>query len=129
MPQYGYLDASAIVKLARREHDTEAVERLMLEYDGFLSSRLSEVEVARATDRNPDRQLLQKVDEVFEAIVLVDVTRPILERAAAVAPRDLRSLDAIHLATALALNIPDLDFITYDARLARAARAHGLTVP
>jgi uncharacterized protein len=127
--RYAYLDASAIVKLAHRERETDAVERLILDHDGLLSSRLSEVEVARAIGRAPEKRLLQHVAEVFEAIVLIDVTRAIVRRAAALTGGDLRALDAIHLATALSVNIADLDFIAYDMRLARAARAHGLTLP
>ena len=99
----------------------------MREYEGVVSSRLSELEVARTIARERDSRLLQAIEEVFEAIVFTDITRPIIRQAAALQPRELRSLDAIHVATALSVNIADLDFVTYDSRLARAARAHGLT--
>jgi predicted nucleic acid-binding protein len=58
----------------------------------------------------------------------MDVTPAILAKAAELAPRELRTLDAIHLATALSASDPTLDFVTYDARLARAATAHGFSV-
>ena len=58
----------------------------------------------------------------------LEVTPAILKRAGALGPTDLRTLDAIHLATALGLGLADLEFLTYDARLARAARAQGLDV-
>ena len=129
MARYAYLDSSAIVKFVWPEDESDALERRVLEYEGLLSSRLSDAEVRRAIARNQKLRLLQQAKEVFEAIVFVDVTRAILNRAAALTPPVLRTLDAIHLATALGLNIADLDFITYDVRLARAARGHGLTVP
>lgn len=56
------------------------------------------------------------------------VDEPLLDRAADLEPADLRSLDAVHLAAALAL-VPDLTVVvTYDDRLARAAEASGLVV-
>ena len=56
------------------------------------------------------------------------MTAAVLKRAGTIGPGDLRTLDAIHLATALGLGLADLEFLTYDVRLARAARAHGLDV-
>ena len=61
-------------------------------------------------------------------VEVVDLDRAIAGVAATVGPPALRTLDAIHLATAIAL-LPDLDaFVTYDDRLAEAARAIGLPV-
>jgi len=68
------------------------------------------------------------VDAVLESVYLLDLSRTILHEAAALAPPALRTLDAIHLATALSIGDRTLDVITYDARLAEAARASGLTV-
>lgn len=127
MARYAYLDSSAVAKLLVSEPETEELERGLLDFDGLVSSRLTESEAHRASRRR-SRRLLQQASDVFESIVLVDVTPAILKRAGALAPPELRTLDAIHLATALALNIGDLDFITYDVSLARAARAHGLIV-
>lgn len=62
------------------------------------------------------------------SFVLLDVTAAILKHAARLDPTELRTVDAIHLATALSLRLADLDFLTYDTRLATAARTHGLTV-
>jgi hypothetical protein len=70
---------------------------------------------------------LQQLDEVLDAFVLVDVTRDILLRAASAGPTELRTLDAIHLATALALDMP-IEFVTYDRRLAQAASSATLVV-
>jgi len=126
MARYAYLDASAIVKLVVAEPETTALERTLVDRAGLFTSRLGAAEVIRAARRRSNRRVLQQTDEVLDALVLMDVTPPILKRAAALAPDDLRTLDAIHLATALSVGIPDLDFVTYDDRLARAARSHGL---
>ena len=92
----------------------------------LVSSRIGEVETIRATSRRevdvPHR------NRILTDIEFVEVTPSIAAAAAIVHPPLLGTLDAIHLATALAL-VPDLDaFVTYDDRLAEAARAIGLPV-
>jgi predicted nucleic acid-binding protein len=121
-----YVDSSALLKLAVREPETAALEAQLLEYGGLVSSRLAVLECRRAARRASHRRLLQTVDAVLEAIYLLDITQPILERAAALDPPLLRSLDAIHLATALSTDDATMEVITYDDRLAEAARANGL---
>lgn len=128
MARYAYLDASAIVKLVVAEPETAALERDLADRDGLFSSRLGAAEVLRAAHRRSNRRVLQQTDDVLDALVLMDVTPPILKRAATLTPDDLRTLDAIHLATALSVGVPDLDFLTYDRRLAEAAKAQGLSV-
>jgi predicted nucleic acid-binding protein len=59
---------------------------------------------------------------------MIEMNAALLESAAAIEPFSLSSLDAIHLASALSAADPSIDVITYDERLADAARAHGLTV-
>jgi predicted nucleic acid-binding protein len=59
---------------------------------------------------------------------MMPVDRPVIERAARLEPLELRSLDAIHVATALALESPDLVFYSYDSRTIGAAQANGITV-
>jgi uncharacterized protein len=127
--RYAYLDVSAAVKLTFAEAETSDLERALLEFDGLLSSRLTEVEMTRRARRARGRRLLNQVVDISESIVWIEVSVEILKRAAALPDPDLRSLDAIQLATALSTGVADLEFICYDARLARAARAHGLTVP
>ena len=128
MPGYAYLDASAIVKLVVQEAETGALERDAATRDGLITSRLSAAEVMRAARRIPRRRLAQQVSDVLDSFVLVAITTPVLDASGTMSPGELRTLDAIHLATALSLEIPDLDFITYDDRLARAATAHELHV-
>ena len=125
MAGYAYLDASAVVKLVVAEPESGALERHILERDGLISSAIVATEVKRAAARASPR-LAQQADEVLEALVLLHVTSAILNRAAALLPPELRTLDAIHLATALDLEIADLTFISYDRRLLGAARTAGL---
>ncbi len=71
---------------------------------------------------------VRRAEQVLAALYLVPPDEKILERASLLDPLSLRSLDALHLATALTL-APDLDaFVAYDAALLAAARAAGLTV-
>lgn len=79
--------------------------------------------MARLTD-NADRQ----VRAALRAVEVLELTAAIVSHAAAITPSTLRSLDAIHLASALALGGVVETLVTYDARLADAARAACLTV-
>lgn len=128
MSPNAYVDSSALLKLARREPETSALEADLAGRDGLLASRLAALECRRAARRSSRPRVLQTVDEVLAAVYLLDLTEAIIDQAAIIDPPVLRSLDAIHLATALSIGDPDLEVITYDARFAEAARAHGLTV-
>ena len=79
----------------------------------------------RPARRTGGRRLPQQVEEVLEALVVLEMTPAMFDRAAGLQPSTLRTLDALHLAAALETDLPSLDFITYDARLADAARRHG----
>lgn len=93
-----------------------------------MTSRLAVLECRRAARRASHVRLLQTLEHVLEAIYLLDITQAILDEAAMADPLRLRSLDAIHLATALSVGDAQLEVITYDKRFAEAARANGLTV-
>ena len=122
-----YVDSSAILKLVVREPETAALEAHLATRDGLITSRLSVLECRRAVRRAANRRLLQAVEGVFEALYLLDITPALLDAAASVDPPLLRSLDAIHLATARSID-PHLELITYDERQADAARAGGFVV-
>ena len=128
MPPYAYLDSSALAKFVVAEPETPALERDAASRKGLLSSRLGATELRCAVRRAGHRRLLQQLDDVLDAVVLVELSPVILDRAGHLAPPLLRTLDAIHLATALSLNLKGCDFITYDDRLADAAGAAGLNV-
>lgn len=129
MATYSYLDSSAIVKLVAREPETSALENVLAHSDGVMTSRVSVIEVTRAARRAGARPLLQRVNDVLASFVLVELSPAIAAGAAAIDPTTLRSLDALHLATAASLAFGDddqLEFICYDDRLSSAARKAGL---
>ena len=128
MPGTAYVDSSALLKLVVNEPETSALEADLVNRDGLVASRLAVLECRRAARRASHARVLQRVDDVLDAIYLLDVTPAILDDAAEADPAFLRSLDAIHLVTALSVGDAALEVITYDARLADAAIAHGLTV-
>jgi predicted nucleic acid-binding protein len=125
-----YLDASALVKLATPEAETDALRAALETFDARVTSRLATVEVARALLRRgvATAALAADVSEAFSGLAMTELDPAIAESAGRLGPSALRSLDAIHLASALALG-PELDaLVTYDARLADAARVVGLEV-
>ena len=126
-----YLDASAIVKLATAEAETQVLRAHLAQHEHLLTSRLATVEVQRALKRRgPESEALgaQAMRDVLELLELVELDEGVATQAATLAPPTLRSLDAIHLASALAIGEELTEFITYDARLAAAARGAGLEV-
>lgn len=128
MARYAYLDASALVKLAVREPETPALERALLDRDALLCSEVGAIELARALGRTNKARAIAQADAVLDAIYLAELTPAIRERAGRLPPAALRTLDAIHIATAASLALPNLDFITYDDRQIAAAAAVGLNV-
>lgn len=124
-----YLDSSALLKLVRAEaHSADLTAWLAARSEmPLVSSTLARVEVLR-TCRRIDERLLVQGRTVLSALDMVPVGDDVLEAAAELADPVLRSLDAVHLASALALD-PDLDvFVAYDGRLLAAAQAAGLDV-
>ena len=123
-----YLDASAIVKLVLPEPETDALVAELRPQRVRMSSALARVEVRRVLLRSGASDLADRATEILGRMELIPVDAEVLSEAVSIGPPDLRALDAIHLATAV-LHREDLDgLVTYDRRLASAARAEGLTV-
>lgn len=119
-----YFDASAVVKLSHAEPYSEA----LIDYlDGgevqASTSIIAEVEVGRAL-----RRAGASSNEAVAGFYLVALDEEIRAEAARLASPLVRALDAIHLATALAIADAQLEFVTYDDRQADAARECGLRV-
>lgn len=126
-----YLDTSGAIKLVRpEEHSGELSGWFERRQESpVVSSVLIEVEIMRAARRSaPDR--LGRAAEVLRGIGVVALSSSVVARASAYADPDLRSLDAIHVATAehvAAVTGEPLEaFVAYDARLLAAARRAGL---
>ncbi len=125
-----YLDASALVKLATVEAESVRLRSHLDRYAARVTSRLSRVEVLRALLRRVPASdaATDAVNTMFDGLLIVELDESVVAVAAGLEPPALRSLDAIHLASALAMG-DDLDaLVTYDRRLADAARGVGLTV-
>ncbi|WP_322779956.1 type II toxin-antitoxin system VapC family toxin [Frankia sp. Cas4] len=123
-----YLDSCALVKLTRPEPETSALRSwLVARSRPAVSSALAMLEVTRAVRRS-DPAALPRVSDVLSRVMLVPVEESILASAAVLTDPLLRSLDAIHLATALRLDAPSLVLVTYDKRLSAAASQQGLAV-
>ena len=124
-----YLDSSAIVKLVVREPETDALLTALEPWPDRVSAALSRVEVHKALRRaGQPKSAHVRADAVLDALVLIRLDDSVLTRAAGFSQPLMRSLDAIHLAVALAICYDPDAFITYDGRLADAARLEGLTV-
>lgn len=125
-----YADSSALVKLILTEPESESFRRFLAGHAPALTSRISTIEVPRAIRRvmQPTAAHEALLSAVWDTTTVMEVDVHVARAASSLEPQTLRSLDAIHLASALAIR-GELDaFITYDSRLADAARAHGLSV-
>jgi len=123
-----YLDSSAIVKLAALERESVALRRYIhRRRQSCVSSALARTEVMRAL-LHLGPGAVRRGRDVLAGIELIRVSDRVLATAGELLPADLRSLDAIHLATARELGA-DLDrIVTYDERMTKAATALGWAV-
>lgn len=121
-----YLDSSAFVKSIVREAETEALRAYLSRHPARrVSSALLRTEALRAV-RDLGPIALATIREGLRGVDLIAIDDRILDTAGILEPRILRTLDAIHLATALAIG-DDLDaIVTYDARMVEAAGLLGL---
>lgn len=123
-----YLDTSAFVKLIVVEPESAALRRFLMPWPERTSATLLRTEAVRALRRSGHDGHVGAARRLFSSMRLVRLDEPLLDRAGDLDPRELRSLGAVHLATALAIG-PDLGvLLTYDERLGDAARQRGLVV-
>jgi predicted nucleic acid-binding protein len=126
-----YTDTSALVKLVRDETESNALRVYLTDAD-LVSSELVLTEIPRAVRRAaaldpalPLGLLLDRTGELVDSLALRPADRALLAGAGSLAEPALRALDAIHVASAVALD-PIVAFVTYDERQAAAARLAGL---
>lgn len=120
------MDASALVKLLRRETESELLVAELERWPALVTSALGETElwiVARRLGVSVSR-----VREVAGRLLLVPVSEAVLRRAREPFAEPLRTLDAVHLASALSVRDGVGVFLAYDRRLLAAATAEGLEV-
>jgi uncharacterized protein len=123
-----YLDTSALVKLVIEEPESESLERwLVLQEDMFTTSVIGRVELVRVCRRiEPHSGAIASL--LIADIPLVPLTGLVVETAETLGPLTLRSLDALHLASAFALGDTLTGFVSYDKRLRDAAALADLPV-
>jgi len=125
MTSLAYLDASAIVKLVVDEVESPVLLHWYVEVERAVTSRVGVIETRRAIRRREHDEV--RLAAVIDRLGVYEFDSDIDQRASSIMPLILRTLDAIHVATAL--SIPGLgSFVTYDDRLADAARNVGLPV-
>lgn len=124
-----YLDASALVKRYVEEEDSDVVLQAMEDASAWSMCRIGYVETVRAVGLAGGRSAIKRVEADWLSFDVVEVDLALAEHAAELAhSAELRSLDALHLASALLLPSEDLTVATWDARLRRAARDRGLEI-
>ncbi len=123
-----YLDTSAMVKLVIAEPETAALRAWVADSDRQpVTCDLTRTELIRAVRRRSP-ELLVEARSALDGVILTKVTVQVFEAAARLEPASLRSLDAVHVASALDLG-DDLDgIVAYDDRLIEAARANAIRV-
>ncbi|MGH9089963.1 MAG: type II toxin-antitoxin system VapC family toxin [Acidimicrobiales bacterium] len=124
-----YLDTSALLKILFHERESGVLARWLTSRADVpkVSSELCQVEAVRAC-RRIDEGAVPSAVRLLSGLDLVPITKEIIERAALVGAPSLRSLDAIHLASALLLRADLSSFVAYDRRLQEAAEAENLAV-
>ncbi len=128
MTQLVYLDSSALLKLVFREDETEALSEFLLAHANRLTSIVARIEVLRAARRGGTNATVIRANDVLAHVDSIRLSEAVVTSASTLTPPSLRSLDAIHLATALSLGHDLGGMVVYDRRLADAARGAGLTV-
>ncbi len=116
-----YLDSSALVKLIVAEPETPALLEFLTRWPYRVSSAIARVEVLRAVKRTgAGPAVRRRATRVLARVALIRIDDPVLAAAARIAPPGVRTLDAVHLATARSLD-GLAGIVTYDVRLGRAA--------
>jgi predicted nucleic acid-binding protein len=130
-----YCDSSALIKRSVQETESDAVEAAFDRYvaDGavIISSSLAWVEVSRALQTRlyggsyADDEIQDAVESALSGVAERPITADIVSLARRTSQPRLRTLEAIHLATAIMLDVDEV--VVYDEHLTQACRRNGLT--
>ena len=122
-----YLDSSALLKLLFEEPESIALALWISDRAGtpMVSSELARVEVVRAV-RRIDADVVPSARALLSQLDLIPLNGALIAQAAEVGAPVLRTLDALHLASALSIRGDLTAFVAYDNRLADAAEATGI---
>jgi len=117
------------VKLVAVEPESSALAQFLGDWESRITSRISTVEVTRATRRAAMPELVERASALLDGVSFVELSPEIARLTGLLDPPALRSIDAVHVASALSLGADAEPFLTYDARMQDAAAAAGLDVP
>lgn len=121
-----YIDTSAAAKFILDEAEGARLDSFLLDNQFTLvSSELIEIELVRAVSRK-DPALKRLAREVLRAMILLPISTSVREAAGEIFPGRIKSLDAIHLSTALEIKSDLAGLLTYDNRMAELARESGI---
>jgi predicted nucleic acid-binding protein len=122
-----YLDSSALLKLLFEETESAELALWISEQTGtpMVTSELAKVEVVRAA-RRLDADVVPAARVLMSQLDLIPLNSGLIGQAADVGEPPLRTLDAIHLASALSIQADVTAFVAYDLRLVAAAEAAGI---
>jgi predicted nucleic acid-binding protein len=124
-----YLDTSALLKLVVAEAESGALMEWLRDWPDHLTSTLARIEALRTLKRKgASKAAFARAEAVLSAVDAIHLDGPVLANAGTLKDPLLRSLDAIHLACAMSIGDVPEALVTYDARLASAARRLKITV-
>jgi len=126
-----YVESSALAKLVLGETEEPALRAWLVGDQELVTSLLAVAEVRRAVNRAVDPAHVRdpaRLHDAFRRVTFLAIDRQVIDAAARLQPTTLRTLDAIHVASALQLGSEVRSVVTYDRRLAAAALAAGLPV-
>jgi uncharacterized protein len=122
-----YVESSALTKLVIDEPGSGNLRIALRSHERLVSSDLTTIEVARAAQRARGEQGLAQARAALLPVAQLTIDSSVVRAAAQLDPDSLRSLDAIHVASALVLEEDDVVFYSYDQRTIAAAHGAGLT--
>ena len=128
-----YADTSALVKLVVRESESDALESELKRWPEVATSTITTIELTRAVARARTDPTAVVADEwtlfgLLAATAEIPLSDDVRTASSTLAPVELRTLDAIHLASALTLGEDLAGVLTYDTRMQRTATGLGLAL-
>lgn len=120
-----YVDSSALVKLVLPEAESSSMIEFTAKFDTLVTSAIGAIEFRRAVKRHYAQQLWA-VERVLAEMTILELSHEVRRTAELLEPTILRTLDAIHLASALVIREELEAFVAYDERLLEAARLAGI---
>ncbi len=122
-----YVDTSALGRVVLHEPDAPVIRAVLARFDPWDASELLKVELRRLARREA---VEARAERTLSLVTLSGLTSPVIEQAARLDPVNVRSLDAIHLATAINLQAAGdiAAVLTYDSQLQAGCQHHGIHV-